>query len=60
MLAANVAAFVGSEFLEAAGRTRKERAFLGCLLLAVSFGVWAVFEYLQVRQNAGLTPELEV
>jgi NO-binding membrane sensor protein with MHYT domain len=60
VLAANVAAFVGSEFLEAAGRSRNERPFLGCLALAVGFGIWAVWEYMQVRQNAGLTPELEV
>jgi len=56
-LAAGTAAFVGSEMLEAARRSRDERLYLAAMCLASFFGLWACWEVLQVRQSLGLTPE---
>ena len=58
LLAAGVAASVGSEFLEAAAQARDERAVLADAALATVFGLWACWEVLQVRQSLKLTPEL--
>lgn len=54
VLAAAVAGFVGSEFLEAVARTKDERSQLALICLSCVFGLWACWEVKQIREHLGL------